>query len=62
MGKVTASKAIAALRAAVKFSHLLDGIDMEDAPRHTTVFVSKRGKIIGTVHGQRPTRREPSDA
>lgn len=51
-----AKRLIKAARRAVEFSRILEGIPMEDSPRHTTIVVSKRGKVIGTVHGQRPAR------
>ena len=46
-------KMIKAARAAVKFSRLLDQFDMVDKPGTVTVFVTKRGKVLGTVHGQK---------
>jgi hypothetical protein len=44
---------IKAARAAVAFSRLLSRFEMVATPGATTVFVTKKGKVIGTVYGQR---------
>lgn len=46
-------KMIKAAKAAVKFSRLLSQFEMEDKDGCTTVFVTKKGKLLGTVHGSR---------
>lgn len=46
-----------AAREAVKFSRLLDRFDMEDKAGHTTIFITKKGRVLGTVHGSRPRQR-----
>ena len=45
------------MREALAFTRILNKIGMEDAAGHTTVVVTKRGKVVGTVHGQRPARK-----
>lgn len=49
-------KLLRSAREALKFSRILANMPMVDAPRHTTVFVTKKGKVLGVVHGQRLAR------
>jgi hypothetical protein len=48
------SKLIKAAREAVRFAAFLQQFDLENEAGHTTVFVGKKGKILGTVYGARP--------
>lgn len=54
MSKNRRKAALKAVRSALGLVQLLDRFKMKDAPGAVTVFVNKKGKVIGRVFGQRP--------